>query len=227
MREIMSAPVTTLERTDTLAFAEELMNVEGVHHLPVVEGDVLIGVLSHRDILAASISTLNNPSEEDDLENKRKVEVGRVMHGIVETIDPEADAVRAADALLSHKIGCLPVVDERFHVVGIVTGSDFVRLARELLAEGRVPAEAPARAAREPAAANAKPTEERKAPGRAAGLTRAPRPATPQESAAARTRPARAKRSAASSSTKSTRSKKASSTSGSRATQAQRRSRSR
>jgi CBS domain-containing membrane protein len=183
VREIMSAPVTTLERTDSLAFAEELMNVEGVHHLPVVEGDVLIGVLSHRDILAASISTLSNPSEEDDLEIKRKVEIARVMHGIVETIDPDADALRAADALLAHNIGCLPVVDERFHVVGIVTGTDFVRMARELLADGR-------------------------APGRAAGLTKPTRPATAAESAAARARPAAAKRTASTSKTKGPRAKR-------------------
>src|SRR5262245_2535845 len=102
----MSAPVTTLERTDTLAFAEELMNVEGIHHLPVVEGDILVGLVSHRDILAASLSSLSNPSEEDDLEMKRKAEVARVMRGIVETAMPEGDAVHAADALLSLKIGC-------------------------------------------------------------------------------------------------------------------------
>jgi CBS domain-containing protein len=169
VREIMSAPVTTVERTDTLAFAEELMNVEGVHHLPVVEGDVLVGLLSHRDVLAASISTLSNPSEEDDLELKRKVEVARVMHGIVETALPDADALSAADALLSHKIGCLPVVDDRFHVVGIVTGTDFVRLTRGLLT-------APAKAAAPKRARTRRPaaTKATKARARPAGAKRTP-----------------------------------------------------
>ena len=137
VREIMSTPPVTLERSDTLAFAEELMNVERIRHLPVVDGDVLVGLITHRDVLAASISTLSAPSEEDDLELKRKVQVGTIMHGIVETTTADAPADKAADALLAHQIGCLPVIDERHHLIGIVTSTDFVRMARDLLAGTR------------------------------------------------------------------------------------------
>jgi CBS domain-containing protein len=137
VREIMSAPPVTVSRTDTIAFAEELMNVERIRHLPVVDGDVLVGLLSHRDLLAASISTLSSPSEEDDLELKRHHDVGRVMRGIVETATPETPIEKAADVLLAHQVGCLPVVDERHHLVGIVTSSDFVRLARDLVASSQ------------------------------------------------------------------------------------------
>ena len=144
VREIMSAPPVTLDRSDTLAFAEELMNVERIRHLPVVDGDVLVGLISQRDVLAASISTLSGPSDEDDLELKRKVQVGTIMHGVVETTTPDAPAEKAADALLAHQVGCLPVIDERHHLVGIITSSDFVRLARGLLAGAEAtPARAP------------------------------------------------------------------------------------
>jgi CBS domain-containing protein len=133
VREIMSAPAVSVSRTDTLAFAEELMNVERVRHLPVVDGDVLVGLLSQRDLLAASISTLSEPSEEDDLELKRRHEVSRAMRGTIETTTPDERVEVAADALLSQRVGCLPVIDERHHLIGIVTSADFVRLARELL----------------------------------------------------------------------------------------------
>ncbi len=133
VREIMSAPPVTVDRTDTLAFAEELMNVERIRHLPVVDGDVLLGLISQRDLLAASLSTLSQPSEEDDLERKRKVHVGSVMHGVVETVTPDTPAERAAETMLAHQLGCLPVIDERHHLLGIVTSSDFVRLAQSLL----------------------------------------------------------------------------------------------
>jgi len=138
VRELMSTPVTTLDPNDSLAFAEELMNVERVRHLPVVDGDTLVGVLSHRDILAASISSLKNPSQEEDLESKRKVRVREVMRGSVETIGADDPATKAADVLLVHKIGCLPVVDERHRLMGIVTEGDFVLLVREALASGRL-----------------------------------------------------------------------------------------
>lgn len=136
VREIMTTPVTTLEPNDNLAFAEELMTVERVRHLPVVDGDVLVGILSHRDIAAASIPLTSDPSTEQDLEAKRKVRVDEVMHHDVETISPEEDAVKAADILLAQKVGSLPVVDERHHLMGILTDADFVSLAREALATG-------------------------------------------------------------------------------------------
>ena len=134
----MTWPVTAIAPTDTLAFAEQLMTVERVRHFPVVDGDVLVGLLSHRDILAAAISTLQNPSDEVDFEAKRKAHVAEVMRGEVETVTPDQDAVEAADRILSQKIGCLPVVDERHHLVGIVTEADFVAIARVLLAGGKI-----------------------------------------------------------------------------------------
>jgi CBS domain-containing membrane protein len=133
VRDIMSAPAVTVDRTDSLAFAEELMNVENIRHLPVVDGDVLLGLITHRDVLAASLSSLSRPSEEEDLELKRKVEVAQVMHGDLETVTPDVPLENAVETILAQKLGCLPVVDERHHLVGIVTRSDFVHLARDLL----------------------------------------------------------------------------------------------
>lgn len=141
----MSAPVITVDRTDSLAFAEELMNVESIHHLAVVDGDVMVGVISHRDVLAATISTLSNPSEEDELDLKRRTEVSRVMHGTVETVGPDTPLTKAAELLLAHRIGCLPVIDERHHILGMLTKADFVRLANEMLKRSAAAAaEAPA-----------------------------------------------------------------------------------
>jgi CBS domain-containing membrane protein len=136
--DLMSATVITVDRTDSLAFAEELMNVESIHHLAVVDGDVMVGVLSHRDVLAASISSLSHPSEEDDLELKRKTEVARVMHGNVETVTPDTPLVSAAEILLAHRIGCLPVIDERHHIVGMLTEADFVRFAIDTLKKSAI-----------------------------------------------------------------------------------------
>lgn len=138
VREMMTTPVTTLEPNDNLAFAEELMTVERVRHLPVVDGDVLVGILSHRDILAAAIPSTSDPSTEQDVAAKRKVRVDDVMRHDVETIGPDDDAVKAADILLAQKVGSLPVIDERRHLMGIVTESDFVSIAREALATGIV-----------------------------------------------------------------------------------------
>ena len=161
IRDIMTTPVTTVEPSDTVAFADELMKVERVRHLPVVDGDVLVGLLSQRDVLSTGIPLINDPSDEEDYEFKRKLEVRTVMRGGVETIGPDADAIEAANTLLNQKIGCLPVVDERHHLIGIVTEADFVRLARDMLAQAiKTPPGTPGHGPRSPASRHTRQSRE-------------------------------------------------------------------
>lgn len=133
VRDIMTWPVVTLSPTDTLEAAQERMSLERVRHLPVVDGDVLVGLISHRDLLAASLSILTGASEEADAGLKRGTRVGDLMHGAVETASPDEDAAAAGERLLATKIGCLPVVDERRHLEGMVTEADFVAVALAFL----------------------------------------------------------------------------------------------
>jgi CBS domain-containing membrane protein len=135
VRELMSTPVTTLAPTDTLEGAEDLMITSRVRHLPVVDGDMLVGLVSLSDLLAASISWLRDPSSDEDRAAKRKYQVSEVMRRSLETVQAGDDAADAADIFLEQKISCLPVVDDRHHLLGILTDSDFVRLARSMLVE--------------------------------------------------------------------------------------------
>jgi CBS domain-containing protein len=131
--DIMSPDVYTVAPSDTVLRAEETMKREHIRHLPVVDGDVLVGLVTQRDIMAVAPSPLSTSSEEDDIEAKARMRVERIMRGFVESVRPDTDAVEAADRMLDLKIGCLPVLDERKRVVGIVTEADYVRLARDML----------------------------------------------------------------------------------------------
>ena len=131
--QIMTSDVFTVAPSDSVAQAEELMNREEVRHLPVIDGDVLVGIISQRDVLAVSLPSISAPSEDDDLEYKSRLPVSRIMRGFVEVARPETEADLAADRLIDLKIGCLPVVDDRRRLVGIITRADFLRLARDLL----------------------------------------------------------------------------------------------
>jgi CBS domain-containing protein len=133
VRDVMTHAVTTIGREATLFEADELMTRERIRHLPVVDGDVLVGLVTHRDVLAASVPTVSRTDEAEDLAFKAKTRVERIMHGHVETTVPEGDVIDAAETLMRLKIGCLPVVDERHRVIGILTEADFVRLASCLL----------------------------------------------------------------------------------------------
>ncbi len=53
--EIMSSPVITVSPSASLETALELMTKNHIRHLPVVKEDVILGVLSMRDVMAANI----------------------------------------------------------------------------------------------------------------------------------------------------------------------------
>lgn len=156
VREMMTVEVATIEPSDTVEAAEDRMARERIRHLPVVDGDIVVGVVSHRDVLAASLPTLTRPDTEEDSALKRKTRIEQIMRGLVETVTPETDVVAAADKLLELKIGCLPVVNERLKLQGIVTEADFVRLVREVLERQRAAERAREGQGRPPRAAGSK-----------------------------------------------------------------------
>jgi CBS domain-containing protein len=94
-----------------------------VRHLPVVDAHGrLIGFLSDRDLLRAE----GAPGGGD-----RKVE--EVMTTDVLTVRPTTLASEVSALMLDRKIGAVPVSDDRGQVVGIVTETDFLRIAHEAL----------------------------------------------------------------------------------------------
>jgi CBS domain-containing membrane protein len=128
----MSTVVETLSVGDTLATAQTQLERGRIRHLPVVDGDEhLVGLLSHRKILAAWVSH-GHPERERVAEVARDVPVEMLMEKDVVTVGPDTPAAEAAAIIEGRRIGCLPVV-ERGKLVGIVTEADFVRFARRFL----------------------------------------------------------------------------------------------
>ena len=131
--DLMTAEVVTLTEDETLAHAQRCMARGRIRHLPVVRDDVLVGLVTHRDLLAASFSIF---AEVEASEQRRVFDTVRVveaMHRDVVSVSPELPVSKAARILLENKYGCLPVVDEQHRLRGIVTEADFLRLTVELL----------------------------------------------------------------------------------------------
>ncbi len=137
LAELMTPSVLTLVPGDTLATAWSTMYRNRIRHLPVVTTDGrLVGLVTHRDLLAASPSSLAPDRERVAL--SASVRVADVMETHVSVADAEEPAALAGDRMVRHKIGCLPVVDAERRLAGIVTADDFVRWATAHMA----PAEA-------------------------------------------------------------------------------------
>lgn len=127
--ELMSTQMLTLQRNDTLTIAEDLMKQKRVRHLPVLDenGD-LCGIVSQRDLFrGAVLKSLGYGSRAEDL-MLASLAVKDAMTEEPITITAAAPLADAAQLMLDHDIGSLPVLDGS-RLVGILTEGDFVRLA--------------------------------------------------------------------------------------------------
>jgi CBS domain-containing membrane protein len=130
VRDLMSSQVVTLFAEQTLPLAQDIMTYKHVRHLPVVDEDQqLLGLVSHRDLLRAQISSLSGLSEPQKRARIEEVRVRQIMTRDVWTVSPETLASVAGRTLLDHKFGCLPVVDARHRLIGIITERDFLKAA--------------------------------------------------------------------------------------------------
>jgi acetoin utilization protein AcuB len=106
--------------------ARQIMVDKRIRHLLVTAGSKLLGIVTDRDI------RLNLPSPATSLSVWEinyllaRMTVDSVMTKAVVTVDPRWDARGAAQLMLDHKIGALPVVDGGT-LIGIITETDLLR----------------------------------------------------------------------------------------------------
>jgi CBS domain-containing membrane protein len=99
----------------------------------VVREGRLTGLVTHRDLLAASFSIFAEVERNEQRLIFDTVRVDEAMHRDVVTVGPDLGVAQAAGILLENKYGCLPVVDGDGVLLGIVTEADFLRLTVRLL----------------------------------------------------------------------------------------------
>lgn len=127
VEEVMAREVVTLGPEDRLDLADDVMRLGRIRHMPVLEAERLVGIVSSRDLLAASLSkhlAFDAPERRTFL---RSVTVSEAMTRDPITIEPTATLREAADRMLRHRIGCLPVTRSDGSFVGLVTETDLVR----------------------------------------------------------------------------------------------------
>lgn len=133
VRDLMTTEVVTLDANDPIVAAEEVMGLRRIRHLPVAQKGRLIGLVTHRDLLRAYVSSVSSSWLDNEI-LKATVNVRKIMHTRVQTVTPDTPLVEAARLLREGPWGCLPVVEGEDRLVGILTEADFVRLAEILLA---------------------------------------------------------------------------------------------
>lgn len=126
--DIMTPNPYTLGPDDCLEDARKLMADHHIRHIPIASpGGSIIGLVSHRDILAAQGSAAR-----DGRGGAGEIALSSIMSSPVHTIDEHASLRGTALHLQQHRLGCLPVLRDN-SLVGIITDSDFVSIAINLM----------------------------------------------------------------------------------------------
>jgi CBS domain-containing membrane protein len=128
----MTREVVSLAEDDTLADARTCMERGRLRHLPVVRGTKLVGLVTHRDLLAASFSMFADISAQEERRLFRQIPVRELMHDAF-AVPPTLKVPDAARIMLDKQYGCLPIVDENDNLLGIVTEADFLQLVVKML----------------------------------------------------------------------------------------------
>lgn len=128
--EIMNPYVITVSPYDTLARAHELLVKNRIRRLPVVDGSKkLIGILTLKDIIEAKPADLKHTLYIDDIyKHLSGLTVTTAMTRQPVVIYQTSTVGNAAELMLEHKIGGLPVLDAADNLAGLITESDIFRL---------------------------------------------------------------------------------------------------
>jgi len=129
VRDLMTKDVVTLGRNDKLSVADDVMRLGRIRHLPVIDEDgALAGIVSQRDLFHSGLlRALGYGSHAKD-QALGLLALKEAMKTEVVTVTPDSPLLEAAKIMLDRKIGCLVVVEGK-KVVGMLTESDFVKLA--------------------------------------------------------------------------------------------------
>ncbi|HTJ46787.1 MAG TPA: CBS domain-containing protein [Kofleriaceae bacterium] len=115
VHEIMTKQVRAIAPDADAEAAHQLMHQDHIHHLVITEGSRIVGVISERDLGGAHGASVRQGKHVRDLMTREPM-----------TIEQDETVRRAANVLRGNEIGCLPVVDGKGHVVGMLTATDFL-----------------------------------------------------------------------------------------------------
>ena len=116
--QYMSRPVITIAPQTEFHRAFDLMHSRRIHHLPVVDGGRVVGIVAERDLLLAAANF-----------GSAEVPVAEIMRGTAVCVSEHAALKQAARLLVINHIGSLPVLSTRKVLVGIITETDIFKIA--------------------------------------------------------------------------------------------------
>lgn len=124
--KIMSSNAATVQLGQPLSEVRKLMCSTHFHHIPIVEGKKLVGLVSSTDLM--KINLLINGADERTVDTiiDQQFKIADIMTTQLTTIKQTHTIREAAELLCKGQFHSLPVIDDDQNVVGIVTTTDLI-----------------------------------------------------------------------------------------------------
>ena len=129
--KIMSTNLVTVHHGDPVSKVRQLATQHGVHHIPVVSGDQLVGIISWSDMLRVSFGdTFNADQRTVDATLDHTFTIEQLMHKNPVTLADNASVRDAAEILAKGEFHSIPGVHGT-KLVGLVTSTDLIKYMLE------------------------------------------------------------------------------------------------
>lgn len=133
VEDVMTEDPITVQSSTSIRKVIATLFESDVRHLPIVDGDQLVGIVSDRDLrafLAPSMLELEKP---DEVQRRLGQAVSSVMNADVVSVTPQTDLSEVIDMMIDQRVGAVPVVRPGTQeLVGIVSYIDVLRAAADL-----------------------------------------------------------------------------------------------
>ena len=132
IKNLMSAAPHSIQRGQRLSKARQILGSHSFHHLPVLEGKKVVGMLSSNDMLRLSydFDAIDERSLDAILDHQYSID--QVMQSDVVSIPIESNVRDAAEILAKGEIHSVVVTNDQNELEGIVTSTDMIRYLTDL-----------------------------------------------------------------------------------------------
>ena len=133
----MTRDVITIDGSDSMRHAADLLREHAISMLPVMKDDQLAGTVTDQDLGNASLQSGKVLEFKELLHLMSEITVDKIMNKRLITVHYDYTTEEAADMLLANSIHSLPVVDHEENVIGIITETDLLIALMSVTGLGR------------------------------------------------------------------------------------------
>lgn len=136
IKDIMSSNIFYIDINDSIEKAEALMVEENSRHIPVVENNKLVGILTHKKIMEYKLRELYDNTEGEGVYDIKILDFEKLIKRDPTVIYPEDSLKKVVEIMIKKEIDYIPVVDWEKNLLGSISFIDILLFVNSMLEKG-------------------------------------------------------------------------------------------